>query len=108
MLFVKLMITLVSYDLIYVFLFATCYSLPRLYDRFDGDINLYFHNSQNEENPMKKTLFQMQSYEFVELPTNIKRKAKKKKKKKKRPKEVNSAKFLFKKVFDQISFFNDI
>jgi len=37
-LFVKLMITLVSYDLIYVFLFATCYSLPRLYNRFDDHV----------------------------------------------------------------------
>ena len=35
-LFVKLMISLVSYDLIYVFLFATCYSLPRLSHPFKG------------------------------------------------------------------------
>ena len=28
--FVKLMISLVTYDLIYVFLFALCYSMPRL------------------------------------------------------------------------------
>lgn len=34
--FVKLMISLVTYDLIYVFLFATCYSLPRLSDSFRG------------------------------------------------------------------------
>ena len=35
-LFVKLMISLVSYDLIYVFLFATCFSLPRLSQAFQG------------------------------------------------------------------------
>ena len=35
-LFVKLMISLVTYDLIYVFLSATCFSLPRLSTSFDG------------------------------------------------------------------------
>ena len=34
--FVKLMITLVTYDLVYVFLSATCFSLPRLSTTFDG------------------------------------------------------------------------
>ena len=43
-LFVKLMISLVSYDLLYVFLFATCFSLPRLYPKFEGNILLnFFH-----------------------------------------------------------------
>jgi uncharacterized membrane protein YqgA involved in biofilm formation len=37
--FVKLMISLVTYDLIYVFLFATCYSLPRLSLHFKGTLN---------------------------------------------------------------------
>ena len=40
-LFVKLMISLVSYDLIYVFLFATCYSLPRLSHPFKGRMNFF-------------------------------------------------------------------
>ena len=35
-LFVKLMISLVLYDLIYVFMSATCYSLPRLSSFFKG------------------------------------------------------------------------
>ncbi len=34
--FVKLMISLVTYDLIYVFLFATCFSLPILAKSFKG------------------------------------------------------------------------
>ena len=34
--FVKLMISLVTYDLIYVFLSAACFSLPRLSATFDG------------------------------------------------------------------------
>ena len=34
--FVKLMISLVSYDLIYVFLMAACISLPRLSTSYEG------------------------------------------------------------------------
>ena len=36
--FVKLMISLVCYDLVYVFLSATCFSLPRLSTTFDSKI----------------------------------------------------------------------
>ena len=41
-LFVKLMISLVSYDLIYVFLFAACYSLPRLSHTFQGCMIIFY------------------------------------------------------------------
>ena len=39
--FVKLMISLVTYDLIYVFLFALCYSMPRLSIFYQGKYKLY-------------------------------------------------------------------
>ena len=46
--FVKLMISLVTYDLIYVFLSATCFSLPRLSTTFDGKkTDAFFHSIPN-------------------------------------------------------------
>eukprot|EP00093_Oithona_nana_P011302 11302.XXX_412372_410513_1 [CDS] Oithona nana genome sequencing. len=39
--FVKLMISLVTYDLIYVFLSATCFSLPRLSTTFDDKVRVH-------------------------------------------------------------------
>ena len=39
--FVKLMISLVTYDLIYVFLFALLYSMPRLSIFYQGKYKLY-------------------------------------------------------------------
>ena len=65
--FVKLMISLVTYDLIYVFLSATCFSLPRLSTTFDGKkTDAFFHSIPNSFHvfvffffhPLGKKIFQ--------------------------------------------------
>ena len=68
--FVKLMISLVCYDLVYVFLSATCFSLPRLSTTFDSKIfpqnyslparkqtNFYFRKSEEPCGPLLDTSY---------------------------------------------------